>query len=520
MIQSDRVGPGRQMRRSAGQGSVEPSRLHRSAVRRGPWWSHSLVVGSVVLVLYLVAAAVAYAHAWVHPSSVTALFGGSDPAQTIWYLRWVPYALQHGHNPLFTTVGNYPIGVNLMAQTSVLALGFVLSPVTVVFGPVASLNLALTLAFALSAGAGYLLCRRLVSWRPAAFVGGLLYGFSPYMVGQGVGHLNLVFVPLPALIFLALYEIVIDQKGSAVWWGALLALMVVVQFFVSTEVLATTAMFALLAFVAVMLVAAVGWRDALASHASHAALAVAVALLLAGAALAYPLYMLVAGPQHIQGSIAGYIDYFAVLSGPLVPTSLMLVGTAHLKRLGDEIAGGNQVENGTYLGVPLLLVFAVAVVLVRKAAVRMLAFMAALAFVLSLGVTFHGGPGDIRPGTTMPANWIYKIPLLNQAFPIRYSLYVSLFVAIVLALGLDALHWWLAARYAEGRRARVLPNVLPALVAAFALFPLIPAWPYPRQGPIEVPPYFTSSAIEAVPAGSVAVVYPIADGVDTRAQLW
>jgi hypothetical protein len=493
---------------------------------RPPWWRHRLVVGTGVLVVYLMAAVFAYAHAWVHPATVTIGAGQGDPVQTIWYLRWVPYALAHGRNPLFTTVGNYPLGVNLVAQTSVLALGFVFSPVTAAFGPVVTWNVAVTLAFAFSAGAGYLLCRRLRCARPAAFVGGLLYGFSPYMVGQGLGHLNLLFVPLPALIFLTLYEIVIDQKGSARRWGAFLALLVVVQFFISTEILATTAIFAILAFVLVVIVAAIGWRQAFVSHTGHVVTALAVALILAAVALAYPIHMLVAGPQHIQNPIAGFLDYFSVLAAPVLPTSLMLVGPGHAKRLGDEIAGGNLVENGTYLGIPLLLCFAVAGTLVRRASVRVVALTAVLAFVLSLGVSFHAGPHS-KPGATLPANWIYKVPLLNQAFPIRYSMYVALFVAVTFAIGLDALHRWLVDRYvrrpgrhAGGRAGRLVTGGLPALVAVFALFPLIPAWPYAHQGPIDVPSYFTTSAVEAVPAGSVALVYPMGNDLETRAQLW
>ena len=57
-----------------------------------------------------------------------------------------------------------------------------MAPVTWLFGPVASLNVALTLGPALSALAMFVLLRRWVTWQPAAFVGGLLYGFSPFIL--------------------------------------------------------------------------------------------------------------------------------------------------------------------------------------------------------------------------------------------------------------------------------------------------------------------------------------------------
>ena len=42
--------------------------------------------------------------------------------------------------------------------------------------------------------------RRWRIWGPAAALGGLVYGFSPYMVGQATGHPVLLFLPLPPFI--------------------------------------------------------------------------------------------------------------------------------------------------------------------------------------------------------------------------------------------------------------------------------------------------------------------------------
>ena len=66
--------------------------------------------------------------------------------------------------------------MNLLANTGVLGIGVPLAPVTWVFGPIATLNVALTVAPVLSALGMFVLLRRWVHWVPAAFVGGLLYG--------------------------------------------------------------------------------------------------------------------------------------------------------------------------------------------------------------------------------------------------------------------------------------------------------------------------------------------------------
>jgi hypothetical protein len=517
-------------------------RRARLGVRRPS--AATIRAGALVMAVYLAASVFAYLHCWAHPATVAIGGGAGDQAQTMWYLQWVPWALGHGHNPFFTVWANYPIGVNLISQTSVMALGLVLAPITVVWGPVVTWNVAITLALALSGGAGYLLCRRFTTWRPAAFAGGLLIGFGPYMVGQGYGHLNLVFVPLPPLMFLALYELIVEQKGSAWRWGAFLGAMVVVQFFISTEVLATTAMFALIALVVIAIACAFGWRPALRTHFRHAIVGLAVCGVGSAVILAVPIYELLRGPQHIQGSVIGFRYYYSVLAAPVLPTPNMVFGTGYQKLLGSRI-GGSGVENGTYLGVPLVIFTLVAAFAVRRAVVRVAAITAILVFVFSLGTKFHYGPvgwHGFWSHLALPSTQVNNIALLNQAFPIRYALYVALFVAIVLAVGLDAIHQGLLSRLAgvgtgvgaharsratgRGRASgrgwvgRVVPTALPALVGIVALLPLLPAWPYRGQGPTDVPLYFTSSAVETIPFGSVALVYPYPSGYESDPQLW
>ena len=68
-------------------------------------------------------------------------------------------------------------------------------------------------------------------------LGGLLYAFSSYIAGQGLGHLNLVFIPLPPIMVYVLYELVVRQRGSARRWGIALGLLAAAQFLISPELL-------------------------------------------------------------------------------------------------------------------------------------------------------------------------------------------------------------------------------------------------------------------------------------------
>ena len=146
-----------------------------------------------------------------------------------------------------TTALNYPRGVNLGTyNTQMPLLGVMAAPLTWIAGPVASLNLLLWLAFPLSATSMFFVLRRW-SCRPvAAFTGGLLYGFSPYMVGQSTAHLHLTFVPLPPLIFLCLVELFVRRTGSALRWGLALGLLAAGQFLISSEILVTTGLVAVI----------------------------------------------------------------------------------------------------------------------------------------------------------------------------------------------------------------------------------------------------------------------------------
>ncbi len=113
----------------------------------------------------------------------------------MWFLRWVPFALAHGHDLLVTHHLNYPDGVNLMWNTSLPLPGLLLAPVTDAWGPVLSFNLLLVLAYGLSAWCAYLAIRRFVPGHLAAAVGGLIYGFSPAMRVQSHHlHMSLAFL--------------------------------------------------------------------------------------------------------------------------------------------------------------------------------------------------------------------------------------------------------------------------------------------------------------------------------------
>lgn len=447
-----------------------------------------------------------------HPAGVMQL--SADPYNFAWLLQWVPWAILHGHNPFYTNYLNYPFGVNLLTNAGIPGLGVLFSPITLLFGPVVSFNTAETLSVALAAISGYFFALRFVSWRPATFVAGLLFGFSPYELAQ-TGHLNLTFIAIPPLMFLAVHEIIVRQKGSARRAGVILGLLAVVQYFVSSEILFDTV---IIGAIAVIVTAVCGHRS-IRSHLEFAWKASLWAVVVAGVLLVYPVWFSVRGTAHISGKIQLVPQgYRADLFGPFVPDSRLLIAPASLANTAAKFASSTT-ENGSYLGIAMLLVLAVGtVVLWRKPAIKVAAIGGTAAFILSLGsgLTVKVMPSAAINGFPLPGRILAELPLLSNAIPARFALLSDLFAALMLALILQSVHAWCRTRF---RDTRWTPLALPGTLAVFALVLLIPA-PLAGIGPIGTPSYFTSSAVQQLPEGSATVLYPYNSNLIPNPTIW
>ncbi len=461
--------------------------------------------------------------------------GNKDPVQTVWFLAWAPYALVHGLDPFVTHLLNAPVGVDLAQNTSMPLLGLLSAPLTLAVNPVASENLLRWSAFPLSATAMYAVGRQLVSWWPAAFVAGLIYGFSPYMVAQASVHLDLSFVPFPPLIFYAAYQVVVSPTTDPWRWGAALGVLATAQFFVSTEILATTV---LMCTIGAGLLVAARPRLALARLA-HAAVGLATAGVIVTASCAWPVYDMTHGPLHFSGPVMGLREqYNADLLGPLLPTSAQLVAPHRLVAIGSSLVAGtaNVDENGSYLGVPLLACLAwIAVRWRRDRWVLLGLAMAGASFVLSLG------PRLVVDGTVrhlpfpLPFVLVEHVPLLADLLPARLALYVTFFLAVVVARGID--HWSTHhgrrievsrtapldpqgdTLRARSRGTRRVVHGLGAVLVATSVLALLPRWPY-RSVSARPQPGEQPSSLAIVRPGTTVLTYPYVTPSTDVAMLW
>ena len=444
------------------------------AASRWPDRIAAVGVDVAVIGVFILLAVWVMRNLWADPAHLDPSANTSDPAFFEWALRHAARIFTAGEHPFLTSRLNAPYGVNLLANTGLLGLTVPLVPVTLLFGPSVSFVLMLTLGLAATASVWYVvLYRYVVRQRVAAALGGGFAGFAPGLVNHANAHPNLVAQFLiPLIIWRAL-------SLRTVRDGVLLGLLVTWQAFINEELLFLTALAAGIFLAALAAQRPVEVRERLRPFLTG----LGVAALTAGVLLAYPIWFQFFGPQHYRGLPDFVLRYGADLASyPAFPK----LSLAH----GDGTVSPQPEEN-TFFGAPLLAALAVIVVwLWRRAAVRALALVGVVFFVLSLGAVanFHGKP--VLTGA--PWEWLNKLPLFDSVLPIRLGLVLVPVIAVLLAYSVEH-----ALRYRFGG---------PWLVGlAVVLLPLLPV-PIPVQARPPVPVFFTGGTWRNYVTGDQAIV--------------
>ena len=480
----------------------------------------------LALLTYLLLSVLLFAAAWRDPFHLV-IGNSTDSLLGVWFLRWLPFAITHGHNPLLTNYLDYPAGANLMWNASMPLIDLILAPVTTTLGANFAYNLMTTVAIALSAWTAFLLVSRYVPSPWAAAAGGLLYGFSPFMIAHLLGHPALYNAFIPPLIFLLLDEALIRQRRSTVSTGILLGLLGTAQLLIGEELLALTA---LVAALAILLLAALE-PGSVRAHAGHALQAVGVAAAVFFITSVVPLGAQFLGPQGFHGIIQGPNTFVSDVLAFVLPSHLQALAPGWATRISDRFTGGLAEATNAYLGIGLAAVLLFVVVRFwSSTTVRLTALLAVVLAVLSLGQTIHiGGRVTYIPVFVlaltfpllqrfMPARlmlfsvvllWLglIRLPVLDNILPVRLMQFVYLLAGILVAVLLDAI------LRTRDRQAQLAGGAGLAL----SLILLLPAWPFPAAAP-PVPEFFRSAMVDQIPDGSVALIAPFSrasvDGVD------
>ena len=444
----------------------------------------------VALVVYALLAVAVLSSTWVDPAQ--SLIGSpKDPKLFVWYLGWIPHELSQGHNPLFTNYLSYPHGVNLMWNTSIIFPALLLWPVTAMFGPVVAYNALITAGIALSAWLGFLAARRFIDGPVWCFVAGLIYGFSPALVAQALGHPHASVALFPPIALILGHEILVRRRMHPAVAGALAGAAAALQLLTGEELLAMTL---LIAAVGVALLALLH-RGEVRAVLPNAAQASGAALLVFAVLAAYPLGFQLLGPQLVAGSLQEPDLYVSDLLAFFVPARFI-----HFT--------GNSTENDAYVGLPLLLLFAAGMrVGWRREWMRWTALTTLVVAVLSLGPHLHIN-GNVTP-VWLPWSAVAALPLMGSALPARLMGIGFLGVGMVVA-GACAI------AFKRSRPWRAAAGVL--LVAGLAA--IVPPVPYPTAS-AALPAFFTSGGgIEKILPGSVVLVTPFSSKQSTDAMYW
>ena len=421
-----------------------------------------------------------------------------------WFFAVTAKHVANFENPLFTTLQNYPTGVNLMANTVMLGIGVPLTPITLAFGPTATWAVALTGGLAGTAAAWYwVISRHFVPSRTGAAVGGAFCAFAPSIISHANAHPN--FVVLFVLPFIAARVVRLAQGRSPVRDGVILGLLLTYQVFLGEEPL---------------LIGATAFLVFAASYAAFRptevfpmlrplgiglGVASAVTLVL----VAFPLWWQFFGPQSygtlehgLRGNDLAALTAFATES---------LAGDPEVAR---ELSM-NRTEENAFFGWPLVILMVLLTVwLWRVAVARALAVSMLVLAWLSLGALIIVDDTV----TSVPGPWmlVFDLPLYESVLESRFALGAVPAIGVLLAL-------------ATHRVQRIEPAVPQwrgplrvgwAVVLVAALLPIAPT-PLKVQEREETPRFFAGGAWrDFVDPGGSVVVLPLPDAGDGRPLSW
>lgn len=408
---------------------LRPPEPARGGWRRSPW-----LQGVAALALYLAGWLSTQARPLIaHPAWARLFPASMDPRFFTWTMRWWPYAIGHGLDPLTTTQLGLPTGQVLAWTTTAAPLGLVATPLTAIAGPVVSFNVLAALALPVSAWAGFVLCRRLTGRFWPALVGGLLFGFSGYEMNHiDAGQLDIVYsLVLPLIGYLA-----------ALWWeGAigpraficLLAVALAVQFYLFMETFADLTGVLAIALLAGYVLAGRTDQSRVARLSRHVGLAYLGALVLAAPCLWVAM-------THMPPRFTNLVSLdLGSLVLPRPDRTFGLAWVAH------AAAGAAPESADGYLGLPLLLIAIVAAVSTWSSRLtRFLSVMLAFVVIAALGPVLHVGGATLF---AFPWARLWSLPLLDNAFPARLMVFAALIVAVMTARWLARPARWHQARW-------------------------------------------------------------------------
>ena len=273
-----------------------------------------------------------------------------------------------------------------------------------------------------------------------------------------------------------------------------------VQLGFSSEILATSCLFGVIAWLIFLAFSSPEERQRLWIVAGDIILSGAITVALAAPFLFFAFKGLTGLPRLLNDPEL----FSADLLNYLVPTQVTRLGGDFCANVASRFPG-NPSEQGAYLGLPLILILIFQFLGIRRRPYLTPVLVNLIVLLLfSLGPTLH--VAGVRTGIWLPWHLGLNLPFIQHALPTRFSMFVALLAALVAAL-------WLS----ESRRGwdRTGRFALAALACLFLMpNPALPPWtPLPEE------PFFQPQNVASVLGrGANVIVLPF--GYQGPCMIW
>ena len=408
---------------------------------RPVWPLHLLILGlySGLSLFYL---APLLEHFWENVP-----FGG-DSWIFYWDLWWAKKSLLDLHtNPFFTTYVNYPGGASLYFHTLAFLDGVMAIPLQLLGSSLAgAFNILVLFGYIFSAYGMFLLADYVVGSKPAAFVAGLIFGFSPFHFAHLIGQLNFVtiqWLPFYVLFMLKALDPLPGASRRLRWLnvglaGLFLALNALTEWTLAAFLVMLSGLYILYR----LWVGRGEWRRVLRGPVWRLIL-----VLIVFAALTSPVLLPMLNEARTNKSIKydpqESVVYSADLLSFVTPYELHPV-LGKFSRPPAEKFTGNPAERTTYLGLVALILAACGSWFYRRrgGSFWLLSFVSFA--VLALGPLLHVGGRAVftvfKLTIPLPYALLYQLPFFSiMRTPARFVLIAILALAILAAFGVKAL---------------------------------------------------------------------------------
>jgi len=383
----------------------------------------------IAFVLYLAVSLIYFGLPVLSRSSESYIGSINDSFSFMWWLYWWPYAIARGLNPFLTQAVWAPVGYNLAWATGIPGLSFIAAPFTFTLGPVAAYNILMLLSPILAAFTAYVLLFHLTGKFWPSLIGGFIFGFSSYEIGHLMGHLNLAFIcMIPLCVYLTL--LLFENKIGTLKFIVFMGLTLFFQFLISTEVFATMTLLGVLILILAVIISP-DVRHGIISKGKFILAAYGLAVVLLSP---YLYYVFAFGYPTSPINLPS--DYSAELLNLFLPTEITFIGQSQFYSV-TALFSGNNLENGAYIGLPLLLVILIYFMQFWRTRTGKLLILSLCVIILaSFGPILH-----IHGVKTIQLPWLIfaGLPLINQALPARFMAFGFLIIALITALFLTNL---------------------------------------------------------------------------------